>query len=62
MIDNDRTAVAQVDVLMDGATMARMLTTEGPPEKEQVEYLLDVLAAAPDEALDFVAGQVECHT
>lgn len=62
MIDNDRTAVAQIDVLMDGATMARMLTTEGPPEKEQVEYLLDVLAAAPDEALDFVAGQVECHT
>ncbi len=62
MIDNNRLAVAEVDVLMDGATMARMLTEEGPPDEEQVRFLLDMLAAAPDEALDFVAGQVECHT
>ncbi len=62
MTSSGRAAVARNEVIADGQTVARMLTNDQPPEGVQIEFLVDVLAAAPDHALDFVTGQVEAHT
>ncbi len=53
---------AETDVLVDSDTVAGWLTSDEPLDEDQTDFLVDILATAPDEALDFLSGQVECHT
>ncbi|MGH3786213.1 MAG: YecA family protein [Pseudonocardiaceae bacterium] len=54
--------MAENDVLIDVETVVGMLSGGGPPEGEQVRFLLDALALATDSALGFLSGRIECHT
>jgi hypothetical protein len=51
---------AETDILLDAQTLAKWLTE--PLEVDQTGFLLEALATAPEEALDFLSCQVECHT
>jgi tetratricopeptide (TPR) repeat protein len=50
------------DILVDTATLAGLLTWDQPADDDTVPFLLDALSAAPDEALDHLSRQIECHT
>ncbi|MGH3942589.1 MAG: hypothetical protein ACRDTG_28990 [Pseudonocardiaceae bacterium] len=52
----------ETDLVVDGETIARMLTGVEPLVEEQTRFILDVLASTPDEALAFVSGRIECRT
>lgn len=52
----------KTDLVVDGETIARMLTDIEPLVEEKTQFILDVLASAPDEALAFLSGRIECHT
>lgn len=52
----------KTDLVVDGETIARMLTDVEPLIEDKTQFILDVLAAAPDEALAFVSDRIECHT
>jgi SEC-C motif len=55
-------AKAETEVLVEAGDIARLLIADEPPGDGGAEFLLDVLAAAGDDALKFLSGQVECHT
>ncbi|MGH4019036.1 MAG: SEC-C domain-containing protein, partial [Pseudonocardiaceae bacterium] len=54
--------LTETDVIVDAETIAGLLIGDVPLGEDQAWFLLDVLASAPDEALTFLAGQVERHT
>ncbi len=53
---------AENDLLIDVETVAGMLTGDGPPDADRIQFLLDALASATDDALSALSGRIECHT
>ena len=53
---------AENDLLADVETVAAMLTGQQPPDGDHIRFLLDALASATDNALNSLAGRIECHT
>lgn len=39
-----------------------MLTGAASPEGDQIQFLLDALVSATDDALGYLSGRIECHT
>ncbi|MGH3980122.1 MAG: hypothetical protein ACRDRZ_14155 [Pseudonocardiaceae bacterium] len=49
-------------MIVDAETIAGLLIGDAPLGEDRAWFLLDALASAPDDALTFLAGQVERHT
>ncbi|HEU0087889.1 MAG TPA: SEC-C domain-containing protein [Pseudonocardiaceae bacterium] len=52
----------ETDLQTDVETVAALLTEDRAPDQDRTPFLLETLAAATDDALDWVADRVECHT
>ncbi|MGH3670470.1 MAG: hypothetical protein ACRDSH_07520, partial [Pseudonocardiaceae bacterium] len=58
MTENDVEDELRIDV----ETLVGMLTGEDPPTADQIRFVVDALSFATDDALNFLAGRIECHT